>query len=235
MCGVAQQVGFEQDLGHGGGPIRGEARRAQQAVGEGEQVGGAMAHGGHEYTGAIPAASVVRTWGTLPDERRADYPCDALLTDPDDVLFRGVTVQAEPAVVFRWLCQLKVAPYSYDWIDNRGRRSPRTLTAGAEHLAVGQPVMTIFELAGFEAARHFTFVLADRTAARLFGEIAGTYAVTPSGASHSRLVVKLLLRHPTRWPGTWIRPFLPAGDLVMMRKQLLTLKRLAEGGGPPTR
>jgi len=48
-----------------------------------------MAHGSHEYTGAIPAASVVRTWGTLPDERRADYPCDALLPGPDDILPAG--------------------------------------------------------------------------------------------------------------------------------------------------
>jgi hypothetical protein len=172
----------------------------------------------------------VRTWGTLPAERRADYPCDALLPGPDDILFRGVTVEAEPAVVFRWLCQLKVAPYSYDWIDNRGRRSPRELTAGAEHLAAGQPFMTIFTLAAFELPRHLTFVLTAQGAARLFGEIAGTYAVTATGAARTRLVAKLLVRHPKRWPGTWIRPFLPAGDLVMMRKQLLTLKRLAEGG-----
>ena len=172
----------------------------------------------------------MRTWGTLPAERRADYPCDALLPRPDDILFRGVTVEAEPAVVFRWLCQLKVAPYSYDWIDNRGRRSPRELTAGAEHLAAGQPVMTIFTLAGFEAERHLTLMLTDAGAVRWFGDIAVTYSVTPSAAARSRLVVKLLIRHAKRWPGTWIRPFLPAGDLLMMRKQLLTLKRLAEGG-----
>jgi hypothetical protein len=43
-------------------------------------------------------------------------------------------------------------------------------------------------------------------------------------------VVKLLVRHPARFPGAWLRPFLPAGDLIMMRKQLLNLKHLAEGG-----
>jgi hypothetical protein len=172
----------------------------------------------------------VRTWGSLPAERRADYPCDAFLPDPDDVLFRGVAVDAGAAIVFRWLCQLKVAPYSYDWIDNWGRRSPPELTAGAEELVVGQSIMRIFTLAAFEAGRHVTFVLTDEGAARLFGGIAGTYSVAPDGATRSRLVVKLLVRHPKRWPGTWIRPFLPAGDLVMMRKQLLNLKRLAEGG-----
>jgi hypothetical protein len=189
-----------------------------------------MAHGGGEYTGCPLPQDVVRTWGSLPAERAASYPCDALLTDPDDVLFRAVTVEAAAAVVFRWLCQLKAAPYSYDWIDNRGRRSPRRLVAGLEQLAIGQPVMRIFRLASFETDRHLTLRLTDRAAARLFGEIAGTYRVEPLAERRCRLVVKLALRHPPRFPGTWLRRLLPAGDLIMMRKQLLTLKDLAEGG-----
>jgi hypothetical protein len=174
--------------------------------------------------------AVVRTWGSRPAERAESYPCDALLTDPDDVLFRAVTVEASAAALFRWLCQLRTAPYSYDWIDNLGRRSPRRLVAGLEQLAVGQPVMRIFRLAGFETDRHLTLRLTDPAAVRLFGEIAGTYRVEPLGDHRCRLVVKLLVRHPQRFPGTWLRRLLPAGDLIMMRKQLLNLKGLAEGG-----
>ena len=73
---------------------------------------------------------VAWTWGTTPEERARPYPCDRWLEGANDAYWRGVTVRAEPAVVFRWLCQLKVAPYSYDWIDNWGRQSPRTLTPG---------------------------------------------------------------------------------------------------------
>ena len=86
--------------------------------------------------------SLAHTWGTTPEERRLPFPCDRLLPHPHASLYRGVTVQAGPSVVFRWLCQLRAAPYSYDWIDNVGRQSPPTLTPGLDHLAVGQPVMT---------------------------------------------------------------------------------------------
>lgn len=37
---------------------------------------------------------------------------------------RAVSVHAEPAVVFRWLCQLRVAPYSYDLVDTSAGAAP---------------------------------------------------------------------------------------------------------------
>ena len=75
-------------------------------------------------------SSISETWGTTPEERRLAFPCDNLIAEADDALYRGVTVNASPSTVFRWLCQMRVAPYSYDWIDNGGKRSPAALTPG---------------------------------------------------------------------------------------------------------
>jgi hypothetical protein len=163
-------------------------------------------------------------WGATPDEEAASYPCDAHLPDAEQWLYRAVTVDAPPAVVFRWLCQLRVAPYSYDWIDNRGRRSPRTLTPGLEDVAVGQRAMTIFEIVGVEPGRSITVF--SRTAA--FGDVAGTYAANPTDDGRTRLVAKFGTIAPKSLYGEVTRDVLPLGDLVMMRKQLLTLKELAE-------
>src|SRR5436305_1441695 len=101
-------------------------------------------------------ASVSHTWGSTPAERARPFACDRWVERPDDPLFRAIDVDAPAAVVFRWICQLRVAPYSYDWIDNFGRQSPRTLLPGLDALAVGQPVMTFFELVEFERDRHLT-------------------------------------------------------------------------------
>jgi hypothetical protein len=156
------------------------------------------------------------------------FPCDRHLASASDAYFRAVDVAASPPVVFRWLCQLKVAPYSYDWIDNFGRTSPRSLTPGLEDLEVGQRFMEFFALVEFERDRHLTSLTKLPFAVAPFGEIAVTYLVLPRGRSASRLVVKMVVRYPRGVLGWVERLLLPWGDLVMMRKQLLTLKELAE-------
>jgi hypothetical protein len=183
------------------------------------------AEGGYEDLGV---ASLIRTWGTTAAERTRPFPCDAVLRDADEAYHRGISVEAAPAVVFRWLCQLRAAPYSYDWIDNFGQRSPPRLVPGLDRLEVGQRVMTIFDLVSFEPGRHLTLRLRART---FPGAIAVSYTVVPEGARSSRLLVKLAVRYP-RGPLGWVlRRLLPAGDVVMMRRQLLNLKRLAEEDG----
>ncbi len=172
--------------------------------------------------------SVARTWGTTAPERARPFPCDRLVPEPSHALFRAVDVDAPAPVVFRWLCQLKVAPYSYDWIDNLGRRSPRRLVPGLENLAVGQRVMGSFELVDFEPDRHLTAILRAPWFERVLGTIAASYVVLPRDASSCRLVVKVVLGLGGGPIGAVLGVVAAWADLVMMRKQLLTLKELAE-------
>ena len=107
------------------------------------------------------------------------FPCDHSLTPSDAAYFRAVSVQAPAPILFRWLFQLRVASYSYDWIDNGGRKSPRELIPGLDQREIGQSMCTIFQ-------------------------------------------------YPPGFTGAVMRTWVPRGDFLMMRKQLLTLKHLAE-------
>jgi hypothetical protein len=178
----------------------------------------------------LPAMpSIATTWGSTATERAVPFPCDRTLPSAPFDLYRAVTVLAPPPGVFRWLCQLRVAPYSYDLLDNLGRRSPQELTPGLAELAVGQRFMTIFTLADFESDKHVTLRIASGLPRTIFGDLAVSYVVVPDGDAQSRLVVKLRVDLPgDRFLARLRRTVLAWGDLLMMRKQLLTLKALAE-------
>jgi len=167
----------------------------------------------------------VAQWGSTATERAEPFPCDRHLPDPDQTMFRAVDVDAPRRVAFRWLCQLRAAPYSYDKLDNLGRRSPQTLTPGLEELEPGQRFQTIFRLVEFEPGRSITMV----SDGRVFGRVACTYRADPLDRRRSRVVVKLLVAYPRLPHGPILRLLGPPGDLVMMRRQLLNLKGLAEG------
>ena len=153
------------------------------------------------------------TWGVRPRERAVPLPCDGLRPRAGIQADRAIGIAAPPSIVFCWLCQLRAAPYSYDILDNLGRRSPRERNPELVHLEVGQRFMTLFALESFVADEQITLLAKG---------VAVTYAVRPDGAG-SRLHVRVLLGGPTL-----LARLLVLGDLVMMRKQLITLKSLAE-------
>jgi len=169
--------------------------------------------------------TAVSEWGSTAEERARSYPCDGMVAEPDAEMFRAVDVEAPQPLVFRWLCQIRVAPYSYDKLDNFGRRSPQELIPGLEELERGQRAATIFRIADFEPGEQLTIFHRGR----FFGEVACTYWAKRVDDGRSRIVVKLVWKAARRGVLSWPeRLLLPPGDLVMMRRQLLNLKQLAE-------
>jgi hypothetical protein len=180
------------------------------------------------YDQRMVTLNVAHTWGTTAEERALAFPGDRDERPAWQSLFRGVSIAAPAVLAFRWLCQLRAAPYSYDWIDNRGRQSPRTLTPSLEQLAVGQTVMEIFRLESFEEPVHLTLATpAGGRGERLFGPMRCTYWVRPANGN-VRLLVKLRLAPTQGSLSRLAKAALAWGDLVMMRRQLLNLKALAE-------
>jgi hypothetical protein len=152
-------------------------------------------------------------WGATAAEQAIALPCDALVCGQSVQADRAINIDAPPTLVFGWLCQLRVAPYSYDMLDNFGRRSPRQRTPALTHLQVGQRFMTVFTLQSFIEGEQIT--LQTR-------RVAVTYRLRPL-ATGTRLHVRVLFEGPPA-----IGRLAALGDVVMMRKQLLTLKKLAE-------
>jgi hypothetical protein len=156
-------------------------------------------------------------WGVTRDEVARRYPCDELVPAPLLQAWRGVTVDAGPHAVWPWLTQIRLAPYSYDWIDNHGRRSPRELR-GLPEPVVGEPFTAM-------ASRPVGRILSVTQGEQLTGLIGGTvmsYVLAPQGGS-TRLLLKFVMAK-----ARLTAPLLSVGDLVMSRRQLLNFKRLAE-------
>ncbi len=169
-------------------------------------------------------------WGTTEEDRALSFPCDSYVSFPRGYLYRGVEVGAPREIVYRWLCQLRVGPYGYDWLDNFGRQSPRRLTPGVQRLAPGQAIMAAFKIVEFAQDEHITMLADLLEWLRGRGQtVAMTYRVVPRGASSCRIVAKLTAHYGADTLLNRIRrDVAPIGEQPLMRKQLLTLKHLAE-------
>ena len=157
-------------------------------------------------------------WGVSDAEVSRRYPCDEFTPSPAIELWRGVTVLAPAHAVWPWVRQLRVAPYSYDWLDNAGRQSPPALLDIPDSRP-GDPFSTFAER--FDAGRVVSIEPGQHLTASIMGVLM-SYVLAPEGEA-TRLLLKVVMPQQ-RWYGR----ALALGDWAMARRQLLNLKRLAE-------
>ncbi|MEV7868773.1 hypothetical protein AB0P17_22365 [Streptomyces sp. NPDC088124] len=153
-------------------------------------------------------------WGVSDSEILRSYPCDDFVTSPALQAWRGVGVEAPAEEVWPWVAQVRLAPCSYDWIDNLGRRSPRELV-GIPDPQVGEK----FTTAGGRALGRIASVEPGNQLTGAFM----SYVLVPQDHDTTRLPLKVVMQTSRR-----AALGLPVGDLIMARRQLLNLKHLAE-------
>lgn len=150
------------------------------------------------------------------------YPCDDFVPEPVLQAWRGVTVRARPERVWPWVSQIRLAPYSYDWIDNLGHRSPQELQDLPEPV-VGESFTTALggrplgRIIAVESGRHLT--------ATILGVVMSYVLIAVGDSPKTRLLLKVVTSG-----GRVFAPLLSVGDLIMARRQLLNLAALAERG-----
>jgi hypothetical protein len=157
-------------------------------------------------------------WGVTEPEINRRYPCDEFVPKPGLEVWRGITVQAPPQRVWPWVVQIRLGPYSYDWIDNLGRRSPQRLCNVAEPVP-GDAFTSA--LGGRDFGRILAVTPGEDLTAKIMGAVM-SYVLIPTG-SNTRLLLKVVASQGGI--AAWL---LSIGDLIMARRQLLNLAHLAE-------
>jgi hypothetical protein len=169
------------------------------------------------------------TWGSTDAEIARSMPGDEVLEQPTFNATRAVTIEATPEEIWPWIVQIgyrRAGFYSYDSLDNDGIPSAERILPEYQDLEVGDLIPLT------KSANVRVTELEPPTSMVLLFEVPGTWSnatwvwgLYPENDSHTRLVTRLRA-NPRRVRS---RIFLDLGEIVMMRKCMLGIKRRAEG------
>jgi hypothetical protein len=157
-------------------------------------------------------------WGVTPQDTLLRYPCDTFVVAPALQAWRAVHIEASAEMVWPWVAQIRLAPYSYDWIDNLGRRSPQEI-AGLRDPQIGERFT-------YAAGRALGSIVSVDPGHQLTGQIMGacmSYVLQRQPQGTTRLLLKIVMQ-----TNRWVALGVCLGDVVMARRQLLNFKQLAE-------
>lgn len=182
------------------------------------------------------ARNACLTWGATAEEAGRALPGDALLTEPDVVTTRAITINATPEQIWPWLVQIgpgRGGAYTYDWIENLlglNMHSANQILPEYQNLAVGD-VLPL----GDSGPRMRVAILDYPHALILASEDhRWVWAFDLCESPHG---TRLISRNRIAMPGASLpeRLFsmlvMEPGSLIMERKMLLGIKQRAERTG----
>ena len=173
------------------------------------------------------------TWGATSQEIADGLPGDDLVERPTLCATRAITIAAPPERIFPWLLQVGVHRggwYSYDWLDNLGRASARSIRPELQDVRPGQ--LLPMSPDGKHGIRVHSL---DPPTSMIWGTPGDTtWAWHLEGREDGTTRVVTRVRSRYRWtsPTILFSMLLEFADVVMMRKMLLTLRERIEALEP---
>jgi hypothetical protein len=170
------------------------------------------------------------SWGATDEEVGMALPGDDVVADPTFDATRAITVDAPPDAVWPWIAQLgfgRAGWYSYDLLDNLGRRSAERVIPSLQQVRVGDVVPMGPGGAGLQVK---DLVPGEWL---LWWDGAGystwLWSLEEVSPGRTRLLTRVRLRYRWRHPSILFSLLLmEPWDFPMMRKCMLGIKRRAE-------
>ena len=172
---------------------------------------------------------IFQNWGATAEEIQSVVVGDDLCVDATVAATRCITIAIPPEDVFPWIRQMgfgRAGWYSYDWIDNLGRKSAVAVHDEWQNVNSGDAVPAgpmSFTAAIVDSPHAFVLEVKNdkKEKPRLHCTLAYELRAIPEG---TLLVTRM--RSRINIPGGRIieQLFLGPGDGIMLRRQLLTIK-----------
>lgn len=175
---------------------------------------------------------ILERWGATPEEHASAVIGDDLCPNARIVATRCITIAAPAEDVFPWLRQMgfgRAGWYSYDWIDNLGRKSATGIEQQWQTLETGGVLPggpADFDAVIVEPPRALVMRLSQRGRAskRVNFVLAYELRDCPEG---TRLVTRMRARIDALGGPIIEKVLLAPGDGIMLRRQLLNVAERA--------
>lgn len=175
-------------------------------------------------------------WNASVDEVGSVMPGDDLIDEPQLNATRSITIAAPPLQVFPWIRQMgfgQAGWYSYDLIDNLGRRSATSIHPEWQSVESGDRVPggpIDFTAVTVDEPKVFVLALGQPDAGSRRIAFTLAYRLDPiDDKTATRLVTRVRSRIDLPAGRLAARYLLGPGDGIMLRKQLRGIKTRAEG------
>lgn len=175
---------------------------------------------------------IFQFWGATTAEVNGPVIGDDLCRDATLIATRSITISASPQDVFPWIRQMgfgRAGWYSYDWLDNLGRKSATTIHDEWQTVEAGDKVPSgpnSFTAAIVDAPWHFVLEIKSpgKKSPKLHFTLAYELRDDPQG---SRLVTRMRTHCSFPFGSLFEKLILGPGDGFMLRRQLLTISKNA--------